>query len=56
MFRKALIIFLMCLLLVGTMANGAPVPVLMLMGSLIFIALVQSSPREEREVLRNNRG
>ena len=49
MIRKALIIFLMAPLLVGAMASGASFPVLVLIGSLILIALAQSSARDEQE-------
>ena len=47
MMRKALIIFLMGPLLAGTMASGASFPVLTAMGSLILIAIAQSSVRDE---------
>ena len=56
MIRKILIIFLMGPLLVGAMVSGTSFPVLALMGGLILIALVQSSPRDEQEDYRNNRG
>ena len=49
MLRKTLIILLMCPLLAGAMASGASVPLLVLMGILILIALAQSPAREERE-------
>jgi len=56
MIRKALIIFLMVPLLVGAMVNGASFPVVVLMGSLILIALIQSPARDEQEKYKNNRG
>jgi hypothetical protein len=49
MLRKTLIILLMGPLLAGAMASGASVPLLVLMGILILIALAQSPAQEERE-------
>jgi hypothetical protein len=56
MIRKALIILLMGPLLAGAIASGTSVPVLALMGSLILIALAQSSVREEQEDYGNDGG
>ncbi len=47
MFRKILIIFLMGSLLVGAAYAGTSMPVLLLMGSLLLIALMESSVRNE---------
>ena len=49
MFRKTLIIFLMIPLLVAAVATGASFPILMLMISLLLIALVESSARDEQQ-------
>ena len=49
MFRKALIFTLTIPLLAGAVASGVSVPVLVLTGSRILIALAQPSLREERE-------
>lgn len=56
MIRKALILFLMVPLLAGAMASGVPFPVLVLMGSLILIAVVQSARRDEQLDQRDNGG
>ena len=47
MFRKILIVLLMGPLLIAAAANGASFPILFLMTSLLFIALVESSARDE---------
>lgn len=49
MFRKTLIIFLMAPLLAAAVATGASFPILMLMISLLLIALVESSARDEQQ-------
>lgn len=49
MFRRALIILLMAPLLVGAVITGTSFPVLLLMVSLLLIALIESSAREEQE-------
>lgn len=49
MFRKVLIIFLMAPLLVGAVVTGTSFPVLLLMISLLLIALVESSERDEQQ-------
>jgi len=56
MIRKTLIIFLMGPLLAGAMASGASFPVLALMGSLILVALAQSSTGDEQSDQRDNGG
>jgi len=56
MIRKALIIFLMGPLLVGAMVNGVSFPVLALMGSLMLVAIAQSSLKDKQEDYRNDRG
>lgn len=48
MLRQILITFVMGILLVGAAAAGTSVPVLLLMGSLILIALVETSARRAR--------
>ena len=48
MFRKVLIIFLMAPLLAAAVATGTSLPLLMLMISLLLIALVESSARDEQ--------
>jgi hypothetical protein len=48
MFRKMLIILLMGTLLVGAAYAGTSIPVLLLMGSLLLIALMESSMRNEQ--------
>jgi hypothetical protein len=47
MFRKALIIVLMAPLLIGAVNTGISFPVLLLMISLLFVALAESSARDE---------
>jgi hypothetical protein len=47
MLRKILILFLMGTLLVGAAYAGISIPVLLLMGSLLLIALLESSVRNE---------
>lgn len=49
MFRRILILFLMVPLLAAAYAAGASIPVLLLMGSLLLIALASPSAREEIE-------
>ena len=49
MFRKTLIIFLMAPLLAAAVATRASFPILMLMISLLLIALVESSARDEQQ-------
>jgi len=49
MFRKALIILLMAPLLIGALNTGTSFPVLLLMFSLLLIALVESSARDEEQ-------
>jgi hypothetical protein len=49
MFRKALILFVMAPILIGAMAAGTSFPVLLLMASLLLVALVESSERDEQE-------
>ncbi|MCI0550086.1 MAG: hypothetical protein L0287_03955 [Anaerolineae bacterium] len=48
MLRQILITFVMGILLVGAAATGTSFPVLLLMGSLLLIALVEISTRDER--------
>jgi hypothetical protein len=48
MFRQIVITFVMGILLVGAAANGTSLPVLMLMGSLLLIALMENSSRRIR--------
>jgi|GEM_PF-1322453 len=47
MFRKALIILIMAPLLVAAVATGTSFPLVLLMISLLFIALAESSARDE---------
>lgn len=47
MFRKVLIIVIMAPLLIGAMNTGTSFPVLLLMMSLLFVALAESSARDE---------
>ena len=47
MLRKILIMLIMGTLLVGAAYAGTSVPVLLLMGSLLLIALMESSVRNE---------
>ena len=56
MLRKVLIFTLMGPLLVGAIANGTSFPVLVLMGSLILVALAQSSARDEQQDQRDDGG
>ena len=49
MFRKILIVFLMAPLLTAAITTGASFPLLMLMFSLLLIALIESSARNEQE-------
>ena len=49
MFRKIFIVFLMAPLLVAAVITGASFPLLMLMFSLLLIALIESSARNEQE-------
>jgi hypothetical protein len=49
MFRKISITFVMGMLLIGAALTGTSFPVLLLMGSLLLIALVETSTREERD-------
>ena len=49
MFRTALTIFLMGTLMVGAAFAGTSLPVLLLMGSLLLVALFETSARHERE-------
>ena len=49
MFRKTLIIFLMGTLLIGAAAAGTSFPLLFLMASLLLVALVETSARDERD-------
>jgi hypothetical protein len=49
MFRKTLITFLMGILLFGAAAAGTPIPVLLLMASLLLIALSETSARERHD-------
>ena len=48
MFRKILFIFLMVPLLVAAVTAGVSFPILLLMISLLFIALAESSARDEQ--------
>lgn len=56
MIRKILIIFLMGTLLAGAIASGTSLPISLLMGSLILIALVQHSSQDEQEDYRIDGG
>jgi len=47
MLRKILVMLIMGTLLVGAAYAGTSVPVLLLMGSLLLIALLESSVRNE---------
>ena len=47
MLRRALIVILMAPLLVAAIANGASLPLVLMMASLLLVALAQSSAREE---------
>ena len=47
MLRRALIVILMVPLLGAAIANGASLPLLFMMASLLLIALAQSSARGE---------
>jgi hypothetical protein len=47
MFRKALIILVMAPLLAAAVATGTSFPLVLLMISLLFIALAESSARDE---------
>lgn len=47
MFRKVMIIIVMGSLIFGAASAGTPVPVLLMMGSLLLVALVESSVRSE---------
>ena len=49
MFRKILIVFLMAPLFAAVFATGASFPILVLMFSLLLIALVESSKRNEQQ-------
>jgi uncharacterized membrane protein len=49
MVRKFFIIFLMAPLLIGAVVTGTSFPVLFLMFSLLLIALLESSARDEQE-------
>ena len=49
MFRQVLITVLMGTLLAGAAAAGASLPVLLLMGSLLLIALAETSTRAEQQ-------
>ena len=48
MLRQILITFVMGILLVGAAATGTSFPVLLLMGSLLLIALMETSARRAR--------
>lgn len=48
MLRQILITFVMGILLVGAAATGTSFPVLLLMGSLLLIALIETSARRVR--------
>ena len=48
MLRQILITCIMGTLLVGAAATGTSLPVLMLMGSLLLIALIETSARRVR--------
>lgn len=47
MFRKILILFVMVPVLAAAAASGASLPILLLMGSRLPIALTESSARNE---------
>ena len=47
MLRKILFMLIMGMLLVGAAYAGTSIPVLLLMGSLLLIALMESSVRNE---------
>jgi hypothetical protein len=49
MVRKFFIIFVMAPLLIGAVVTGTSFPVLFLMFSLLLIAVVESSARDEQE-------
>jgi len=49
MFRKNLITFLMGTLWIAAAAAGTSLPVLLLMGSLLLVALVETSARDEQQ-------
>jgi hypothetical protein len=49
MFRTALTIFLMGTLMVSAAFAGTSFPVLLLMGTLLLVALFETSARDERE-------
>ena len=53
MFRQILITFVMGILLVGAAAAGTSFPVLLLMGSLLLIALIETSARAKRDEQEN---
>ena len=48
MLRQILITLVMGTLLLGAAATGTSVPVLMLMGSLLLVALIETSARRAR--------
>ena len=54
MFRQILITFVMGILLLGAAATGTSFPVLLLMGSLLLIALIETSARAERDEQEND--
>ena len=47
MVRKIFIVFLMAPPLIGAVVTGTPLPVLLLMFSLLFIALAECSARDQ---------
>ena len=49
MLRKALIIFLMGMVLIGAAATGTSFPILLLIGILIVIALAESAAHNEQQ-------
>ena len=53
MVRQVLITLVMGILLVGAAATGTSFPVLLLMGSLLLVALVETSARAERDEQKN---
>lgn len=53
MLRQILITFVMGILLLGAAATGTSFPVLLLMGSLLLIALIETSARAERDEQEN---
>jgi hypothetical protein len=48
MLRQILITFVMGILLVGAAVTGTSFPVLLLMGSLLLVALIETSARRVR--------